>query len=310
MRKLAGYRLEHYRQGDISVGIWRKTFRKTVTQAPRRFVFIPGFGDSSFSWIPTFWMLRPTLQSGFDEVVLLDFPGCPGFRWNERFFSSLETLVSAVNGALESLKPHTLMGHSLGGALAGNYATLHPELDTLIVANPSGVFGGDPTEREHLNEIFQEASKGDWTSLRTRLFAKEPFWFRAVAPSIARFTQREEVREFLAGADLSGALDSRLHRIRARTFVLWGDEDQLCRRAWADHWIDGLTQATSKALLTFPRVGHSPHLEIPSKLARVLRQILTGQDPVRIAARCFSSSGVWSKVSEKNPPNRQKETSL
>src|SRR5687768_11126224 len=81
----AGYKLELRRNGDLKLGLWRKSFeRKSVKVegvktrkkgTPRRLVIIPGFGDSPMSWLPSMALMRPVLRHKYDEIIFFDFPG-------------------------------------------------------------------------------------------------------------------------------------------------------------------------------------------------------------------------------------------
>src|SRR5690348_3378109 len=71
-----GYRWEIRRNGEIKLGYWRKTLRKKDQRSPypKRFVLVPGFGDTQLSWYWVVLLLQPVLARHYDELILLDFP--------------------------------------------------------------------------------------------------------------------------------------------------------------------------------------------------------------------------------------------
>src|SRR5690348_14855807 len=101
----AGYRWEIRRGGELKLGLWRKTWRTGASSgsSPRRLVLIAGFGDSPLSWMFVLLLLRPAVRRSFDEVVLVDFPGFPGFLSREPACPSMELLKNTLFDVLDSL---------------------------------------------------------------------------------------------------------------------------------------------------------------------------------------------------------------
>src|SRR4051812_5776338 len=71
-----GYQWEPRRSGEIKLGYWKKSLRSKDQRKsyPKRFVLIPGFGDSPLSWYSTISLLTPVLKGRYDEILLFDFP--------------------------------------------------------------------------------------------------------------------------------------------------------------------------------------------------------------------------------------------
>src|SRR4051794_35918010 len=102
-----GFQWELRRNGDLKLGIWRKTFKQKNQRSPypKRFVLIPGFGDTPLSWYFVISLLEPVLKQNYDEIILIDFPGFGGFLSSERSFPTMDLMMSTVNDTLDSLKP-------------------------------------------------------------------------------------------------------------------------------------------------------------------------------------------------------------
>src|SRR4051812_18057956 len=70
----AGYEWEVRRTGDVAIGMWKISFagsskaKRKALEVPRRFVLIPGFGDSPLSWLTILLVIRSALRKKFDEV--------------------------------------------------------------------------------------------------------------------------------------------------------------------------------------------------------------------------------------------------
>jgi len=281
----AGYEWELRRAGDIGIGIWKMPLHKTATANPRRLVFMPGFGDTALSWLSTLALARSTLRHHYDEIVLFDFPGFHGFLRHERCVPEMDQLLRITLDALDSLKPRTIMGHSLGGWLAAHYAVecgegerpfsggkTYTGPESLVLVSPSGVFH-DEADRTAWAAKFEEAMKTGTPKFMKRLFFREPMLFRAFASEFDGFMEREDTVEFMKSFRRDHEVQTRLSSVRAKTWVIWGEEDALSPSSWTKLWVDLLPPGLGKGVL-MPGTGHMPQMERPAIMAMVLRQVL------------------------------------
>jgi pimeloyl-ACP methyl ester carboxylesterase len=203
----------------------------------------------------------------------------------------MDHLLGATEDLLDSLKPRTLFGHSMGGWLAAHYSTSCGEgkrplsraagltrdyagPESVILASPAGVCL-DADARGNFGEIFRRAAIEDFEPLRTRLFAREPFWFRAMAREYSGFARREDIKRFLASVGDEHYVHDRIGAIRSPVWLLWGDSDRLCQTGWLAHWLERIPAARG---VLFPGVGHTPQLECPLSVAAVVSRILSGRE--------------------------------
>lgn len=301
--RAAGFTWEPRRIGDVQLGVWRLKLRNrpaggagTAGAAPRRWILIPGFGDTPLSWMSVLLLLKPFLRS-IDEIILLDFPGFQGFLAEEPCFPSLDLMMDSVMDLMDSLRPEIIMGHSLGGWLAAKYAAdcgqgLRPRgagaakqyrgPRQLILISPSGVFGPDD-ERQQFEDVFRRAAEQGIEALRPNLFAREPFWFRFLAPEFSRFITREDVVKFLSSVRPEHSVESGIEQIRAEIWLIWGEKDTLVPARWMNRWLEILSQSGNHApqALWLKKLGHSPQVESPVTTAAALAQILNGYVPHR-----------------------------
>jgi len=66
-------------------------------------------------------------------------------------------------------------------------------------------------------------------------------------------------------------LGKRIHRVTASTLLIWGDEDRLVPRVYADEFAARLPQARLEVV---KGAGHAPHLEQPEATAGLVRAFL------------------------------------
>lgn len=306
--KRAGYRWEPRRSGDLKIGIWRKRWRTTTSA--RRFVLIPGFGDTPLSWTFVLPLLSPALRSRYDELILVDFPGFGGFLAGEKAYHSFDLLRDSLFDTLDSLRPTTILGHSLGGAFAALYAAecgegVRPAKqqsglknpytgpENLILVTPSGVFPSD-VERDELSRIFLQAAEAKEKGLETvrpHMFAKEPFWFPIFASEFSHFFASSEIAQFIASFKSPDILSERASKINARTWFIWGDKDTLIPPSCMPVWIDKIGPKAQGILLK--NVGHSPQIEATASLAAVLNGILIENEKLSQVLHHSLSSRFW-----------------
>jgi pimeloyl-ACP methyl ester carboxylesterase len=296
-----GYHWELHRNGEQKIGYWRIKFReKSQGQSyPKRFVLIPGFGDTALSWQASLTLLNPIFRQEFDELILLDLPGFAGFLFSERSFVSLDLMMVGVNDVLDYLKPHTILAHSLGGWLASHYAALCGEgkrpvanrlnysgPQSLILINPSGIYGEEKI-REELEAVFKRAIQNGFSVLRPHLFAREPFWFRYVEDHFQRIFKKEDIAQLVSSVKAEHALQGGAAQIQSQIWLIWGEKDSLVPPTCVEAWMSFLNPEFSDRhhAIFLKNLGHCPHLEGPVATTALIGQILKNRVPLRMGQR-------------------------
>ena len=299
--KRAGFEWELRQKGEAKIGLWRKKIRTRDrgVEVPKRLVVIPGFGDTPLSWLVPVLMSIPAIRADYDEVIFFDFPGFSGFLSREKCFSSMDALLEMASDTLDSLKPYAILGHSLGGWVASHYAgkcgertrplgnqKIYSGPEILVVADPSGVFDGPESEAEW-EEKFTRVMDIGFEELRPHVFSKEPFWFPFLASEYIRFISKPDVLDFMRTFRKDHATNDLVTKIRAKTWVIWGDLDTLCPTRWIYQWLKILPSESRPQGILLKKVGHSPQIECPALTALVLAEILRGKVPSAKRARRY-----------------------
>jgi pimeloyl-ACP methyl ester carboxylesterase len=245
-------------------------------------------------------LIEPVVRKKFDEILLVDFPGYNGLLAREAFFHSLDLLMDGVFDILDSLKPDTVMGHSLGGFLSAHYAAAcstgvritgrkqsHSMLKSIIAVDPSGVFESDLDRKEWELKIRKLAAP-DHNEWRPYIFAREPFWFKYLGEHFLRFGAREEIATLMESAREEHEVQRILPQIQTEVSLVWGEKDTLIPASFASSWLKYLSQAkgTPRAAV-IKGVGHSPQVEAPAILAAVVGQMLSGRVPHSAGSRWY-----------------------
>ena len=261
----------------------------------RTVVLLHGKNFCAATWEET---MRALLEEGYRVIA----PDQIGFCKSSKpmgYQYGLHTLAANTHGMLEALgaEDPVIMGHSMGGMLAARYALQYPgETGALVLLNPIGLedwrakgvpnatvdelYAGERgTTREGI-KAYQQSTyyTGDWQARYDRwvdmlwsMYEGEgghiTAWHQALTSDMV-FNQ-PVVHEFgnisVPTLLLIGERDNTaLGKGRAREAVAagLGDYEALARETEA--------AIPDAVLVTFPELGHSPHIEAPDRFMPVL----------------------------------------
>jgi len=216
-------------------------------------------------------------NAGFDVI----HPAHPGFEGSEGL-AEIEDIHDLTFHTLDLLDAlgieHTaVVGSSMGGWLAAELAVYAPERVTgLVLVDPAGL--GSPA-------VDMWAVKPP--ELAEVLFADQDHWMAQLLHAIDLETSMPPAEILMpllqsmeAGARIGWnpymqdpKLAARLHRVRARTLVLWGERDGFLPRPHAERYAELIAGARLELL---PECGHLAVLERPDELARRVVPFLRG----------------------------------
>lgn len=288
--KPLGFKLEIRNLGEKKLGLLRKTLSPPQrNEYPRRLIFIPGLGDTPLGWFTPLSTMIPSLKNHYHELIFIDFPGFAGFLQDEKPITDFTELRDFLFETLDTLRPEVVLGHSMGGWLAAQYLgdcgrELRPRHrpkhayhgpSKAVLINPAGLLV-DIEEMTRWQNLFLEGIQTGFEAYRPHLFAREPFWFRFLAPEFGRFIAKPEVQQFIHSITLDHMVNEAISQSRGNVVLLWGDKDSLSPSHWMDAWVDLLK---NKALgFRIWEAGHSPHIEKPWATFTLLQKILSHQE--------------------------------
>jgi len=285
-----GFEFETRRIGELKLGIWKKTLNPDSPRV-KRLVMVPGFGDTPLAWTLIFGPLLGRLKKEYSEFSILDFPGYNGILSEDPAFSSFELKSRAVFDYLDSIRPDTVVGHSLGGWLAGAYATQwgrgerpkHAAIQyegprLLVLISPSGVIHR-ASEGEEFQRKFNQGMEEGFDSFRPYLFYKESPFFKIFAKAFSNFFLKKEIRDFITSIDKDHFLNHKLEAIKGDVCLIWGDHDQLTQSSWIYDWLAELKKRKKGQVVGvyLPKAGHMVHLEKTWAMIGLFSKILRGR---------------------------------
>ena len=174
-----------------------------------------------------------------------------------------------------------LLGLSMGGRIATDFALTYPDSVGALVLLDSGL-GGYPWSveiREFFAAIFAAAREQDVEAARA-LWSQAPGHETIFAHSEAAVLFRRMVADYSGwfwlnedpGTELAPPAFARLEEIQAPTLVLVGELDNGDCRTIADELYRRIPGAEKKVL---PGVGHMSNLEAPEQLNQLVREFLS-----------------------------------
>ncbi len=197
-------------------------------------------------------------------------PLLPGYGRSEPnlALTSREAVADHLRDVLDALGLGTvhLVGHSLGGWRAANFAARYPgRVDRLVLASP---FGLNVPDHPIFNMMAATPAE------RREVLTYDPnVWVGRIptgpdpdpAFDEARAKEHQAMGRFSPGP-ADAALPEILATITADTLVLWGEGDRLIPVAHAAEWVKSLPTAT---LRTFDGAGHLVFHERPEAVEAI-----------------------------------------
>jgi pyruvate dehydrogenase E2 component (dihydrolipoamide acetyltransferase) len=244
-------------------------------------VFLHGIGGSSASWQAVIGSFAAT-----HHVVAIDLPahGQSDVPDPARTDYSVRGLAQAVTEALAvlGLERVTLVGHSLGGAVATGVALAAPDrVARLVLVDSTGL--GDDISPDLVRLLDAPPSDSGSRALLELFFDDRRLVLDAGVnehhAALGRPGAHAAVRAIssLAFADASQrvTLDGRSAEITQPVLVVWGGRDRVVPVAHAEA---ARTAIADVEVAIIPDAGHAPHVEQPAAFAAILARFLARPD--------------------------------
>jgi len=242
-------------------------------------LMVHGFAANKDNWTRFAKFISPAYH-----VVALDLPGFGESTCLENESYSTVEQAKRLNQFAEAvgLQKFHIVGNSMGGFIAARYAMMFPErVLTLGLFNTAGV--KSPVE----SEMAKRMSRGEPNPLVTgsvEEFDRLIQFVFSTPPDIPRFVKKFLVEEaqkhkpsneriFQQISSEHEALEPDLSKLKARTLVLWGDQDRVLDVSSVQVLKKGLPDCTA---VIMKDCGHLPMIERPEEAATHYLAFLKG----------------------------------
>lgn len=228
-------------------------------------LMVHGFGASKDHWTRFAARLPQDLR-----LIAIDLPG-----FGESPQDAQASYASAAQVArlkrfvdVHALRDFHLMGSSMGGRIAAEYALAHPgDLASLVLFDPAGV---TPPPGARTSHAVIVRSAADFDTLMATAFVQPPRMPSFLKGWFAERAQDNADLEAKVLAELNatpGKLEERIGAMRPPTLVVWGSEDRIIDPAAAAIWRARLRDGD---VVMMDQVGHVPMLERPEESAALV----------------------------------------
>jgi pimeloyl-ACP methyl ester carboxylesterase len=239
-------------------------------------VLLHGYDSDKSVWLEVAAQLSPHFH-----LVIPDLPGWGDSSRDPSAGYDIDAQAARLDAFMQALGLHsaTLVGHSMGGAIAGVYAAEHPErVNRLVLVDSFGL-------KQKENAFAREALAGtnpfdfdDHAGFR-RAFALA---FDKVPDLPGRFVDVLVDRNKRGRAFLDKVFDElrqpsqylsvqqRLDKLTMPVMGLWCSDDRISDISAMDSLRDGLVHAAAISSTTLVGCNHMPMLEKPTQTAQVL----------------------------------------
>ena len=232
-------------------------------------VLLHGFGGDLNNWL-----FNSEALSEHRTVYALDLPG---HGESTKISGGFKDLVAALAGFLDELgvaRAH-LAGHSMGGAVALQYALDNPDRVASVVLIDSAALGDD-INPDYINGFLSAGKRRELKDVLKLLFANQDLVSRHLVDEVLKYKRLDGVKEALEAlaSDMfpdgrqTVALASRLGEVQAPVLVIWGAGDRILPLTHAQ----GLPENVRVEVLD--EQGHSPHMEAANEVNRLIGKFL------------------------------------
>lgn len=234
-------------------------------------LLIHGFGGFKEMWTVFAKSLTPTYH-----VIIIDLPGhgksskLLGKSYRiEMQVKRLKEFVSAME-----LTQFHIVGNSMGGIIAGEYAAIYPEeILSLALFSTGGIPSAEKSDfwknlQQGKNILIPE-TREEYNKMLEYIFVELPvlsesLWEAYFKKTISDVDIKKKISYHVAVTGSPLQLEAKLQDITSPTLILWGDKDRIHDISSTKILEEGLSNSTT---IIIKNMGHCPMMERPEETA-------------------------------------------
>lgn len=258
IRKVGNYNILYLAEGDPN--------------SEDAIILLHGIGASSERWLKVI----PILAKDFYVIA----PDIIGFGYSEKPEASytIEFFVDFVMQFIESInvmdKRITLIGSSLGGHIAAEFAIKYPNaLTNLVLVDPAGItkHGSKALNDYILAAMYptlENAIKA-FKGMATKPDAIDINYIKNFVNTMKLPNAKYAFLAALMGSKRAPTLKDRVDKIKVRTLIIWGEKDKILSVEDADAF-----KKMNNTIIIMKDVGHVPFEEKPEEFCKIVRDFI------------------------------------
>ncbi len=237
-------------------------------------VLVHGLGASAERWNKVIPIFAKYYRVIVPDIIGFGYSDKPQVDYTPEFFTEfLDSFFKESN-----IKRPNLIGSSLGGQIAAQYATSHSnEIEKLVLVSPAGVMKEStpaldayimaalyPNEQSAKNAFEMMEASGDSPSEEI----VNGFIERMRLPNA-----KLAFMSTLLGLKNSESIATKLNTITVPTLIIWGSEDPVIPITHADEFVSTIQDCR---FYRMDGCGHTPYVQDPSTFASKVLEFLNG----------------------------------
>ncbi|MNM90846.1 Lipase 1 precursor [compost metagenome] len=247
-------------------------------------ILIHGFSSSKQVWFEP----GKALSSRF-HVIIPDLPGWGASTDNDHSNYDIEAQATRLRDFILALEAEniTLIGHSMGGAIAGVYAADQPQrVSRLVLVGALGLSFKDNDFMRELNAggnpfIYDDRAGVERTARLVYLNPPQMSDRQVQEAILANRAQRAFIESTLAQIRPSSqwlALDHRLTKLNMPVLGIWCREDKVIDVSALDTLRNGLPASSANNSVILEGCNHLPMVERPAETLQALDAFIATSD--------------------------------
>jgi pimeloyl-ACP methyl ester carboxylesterase len=243
-------------------------------------IMVHGFGGSKDNWLRFAKYFTPNYR-----VIIPDLSGFGDSSKPQNARYNIMSQVERLNLFAKELKltKFHLVGNSMGGNIAGNYAADYPEMvNTLALFDAAGVNAPIKSElilllEKGINPLIVK-DVNDYDKFLEFVYMKPP--------QMPSFMKQYLAKQALEAGPLNKKifmdtmadtiiLESKLNKITAPTLIVWGDSDKLIHISSVPIFEKNIKNSKS---VIIKECGHLPMMEKTAETASIYQDFLKGKN--------------------------------
>jgi len=242
-------------------------------------IMVHGFGGSKDNWLTFAKYFTPNYR-----VIIPDLPGHGDSSKPQNAKYNHMSQVERLNLFAKELKltKFHLVGNSMGGNIAGNYAADYPDMvKTLALFDASGVNAPIKSEfilllEKGINPLAIKDAD-DFDKFLEFVYKKPPQMPSFMRQYLAKQAVEAGPLNKKIGNDIWAdtlIVESKLNKITAPTLIVWGDSDKLIHISSVPIFENNIKNSKS---VIIKECGHMPMMEKPAETASIYQDFLKGK---------------------------------
>jgi len=178
-------------------------------------------------------------------------------------------------------RPIILLGASMGGAVAIDFAITYPEaVEKLILLDSAGFAGGHGMDKLMIPPLDRLATAFLSNKIVRQKISEGAYYDRALASedalicSMLHLAHPNWSRALISFTKSGGYnfLSDKISNIKQQTLIVWGEQDQIVGTKDAKQFEAAIPDSQ---LVWIPESGHVPHLEKPGLTAQAIQAFIS-----------------------------------